>query len=213
MSRETTIAEPRITDKAIQYHVLGAALGVSVFIVTIPLLIIIVPLANWYYRLYFGRMRITLTNRSLKVLRGIISTEEKTIPLDKITDMAIYQGPLMRWMGIKGVRVETAGQTSESGALVTLIGLENPEQFRDHALNQRDAVVDGDVAAGDHSASTARGEPASDARSSVQSPEQVSDPSSDRAVLTDIRDTLQRIEQHLADRASAPPHEPSRSKS
>jgi putative membrane protein len=128
------LREARISTNAISYHLL--AWGIP--IVTIPLL----PIVWLYYRRYFATLEVVLTARELQVSRGVLVREEKSIPLEKITDLALYQGPIMRWLGLKGLRVETAGQSGSGSALVQLIGLDNPDDFRDAALDQRDKVTE-----------------------------------------------------------------------
>lgn len=128
------LREARIAPNAVKYHVLGWAAA----IITIPIL----PLVWLYYQRYFRTLEVTLTARELQVSRGILTREEKSIPLEKITDLALYQGPLMRWLGLKGLRVETAGQSGSGSALVQLVGLANPDDFRDAALDQRDKVTE-----------------------------------------------------------------------
>jgi hypothetical protein len=96
---------------------------------------------------YYQRLNVRLTSRELKVRRGILVVEEKSIPLEKITDLAVYQGPVMRAMGLKGIKVETAGQTSTTGsALVTVVGIVDTDDFRDLVLEQRDRIADRDDA-------------------------------------------------------------------
>lgn len=128
------LREARISTNAISYHLL--AWGIP--IITIPLL----PFVWLYYRRYFATLEVVLTARELQVSRGVLVREEKSIPLEKITDLALYQGPIMRWLGLKGLRVETAGQSGSGSALVQLIGLANPDDFRDAALDQRDKVTE-----------------------------------------------------------------------
>ena len=106
---------------------------------------------------------------------------EKTVPLDKITDLSLVHGPLMRLFDLQAISVETAGQSSE-GALVKLLGIVNTEQFREAVLAQRDRVV-ASLGVGDRAAT---GVP------------QGSSSSSD-ALLAEIRDTLQRIERRMGD--------------
>lgn len=181
--RERILQEAAISPQAVNYHVLGATIALAVTVVGIPLMIIVLPLTYWYYTKYYANLRVILTSRDLKVHRGIWVKEEKTIPLEKITDLRVYQGPIMRRMGLKGLAVETAGQTNQAGALVTVIGIENTDDFRDTALNQRDRITDQD----DSFAPTAASAPAT------------SSAPSDNGVmldtLSDIRDTLKRIEQ------------------
>lgn len=184
--RERILQEAALSKQAVRYHVLGIACMLAITVVGIPLMIIVLPITDWYYTKYYKNLRVILTSRDLKVHRGILVKEVKTIPLEKITDLRVYQGPIMRWMGLKGLAVETAGQTNQAGALVSIIGIEDTDQFRDTALNQRDRITDQDD---ESSASAASPAPAASGA-----------PTKNGAMLetlTDIRDTLKRIEQSI----------------
>lgn len=123
-----------------------------------------------------------LTNRDLKIYRGVWVREEKSIPLEKITDLRVFQGPIMRHFEVTGLAVETAGQTS-AGALATVYGIVDTEWFRDRVLEQRDRIADLD----DSELTSTPAQPAAahDARMLT--------------TLTEIRDALQRIEKRLGD--------------
>ncbi|MBU3003760.1 PH domain-containing protein [Paraglaciecola arctica] len=85
-------------------------------------------------------MSATLLERKLVVKRGIIFVVEKSIPLEKITDIALSQGPVMRFFGLYQLSFETAGQSSE-GALVSLIGINDAKAFRETILKQKDRLT------------------------------------------------------------------------
>jgi putative membrane protein len=91
-------------------------------------------------RRYLKSYRCTLTTRSLKVAKGILVRVEKTVPLDRITDLGLVQGPIMRLFDIEALSVETAGQSSQ-GSLIQLAGIKEGRRFRDAVLKQRDLVV------------------------------------------------------------------------
>jgi putative membrane protein len=148
MSGERVLREAAIAPKAVRYHVLAGAAAASATVIGIPLLPLILPLVHWYWTRYYARLRVALTTRELKVHRGILFQEEKSIPLEKITDLAVYQGPIMRRLGLKGIRVETAGQSSGQGALVSIVGLDDTDGFRDGVLAQRDRITDREESAG-----------------------------------------------------------------
>ena len=125
-------------------------------------------------------MRCRLTTRSLKVERGYFVRVEKTVPLDKITDLALVQGPIMRHFDIEAISVETAGQ-SGPGALLRLTGIVNGRAFRDAVLARRDEVV------------ATSGESAPER--STERPAQMG--SDTAALLREIRDEVSRIANHL----------------
>ncbi|BFT28825.1 PH domain-containing protein [Alteromonas sp. D210916BOD_24] len=87
-------------------------------------------------------MSATITERKLVVKRGIFNKEEKSIPLEKITDVAMIQGPIMRMFNLYRLSFETAGQ-SANGALVSLIGIDEAANFRETILTQKDKVLSG----------------------------------------------------------------------
>lgn len=147
MRRERVLREAEIAPNVVRYHVLATVAALAVTVVGIVVIPIVAPIVYLYYTRYYQRLSVRLTSRELKVRRGILVVEEKSIPLEKITDLAVYQGPVMRAMGLKGIKVETAGQTSTTGsALVTVVGIVDTDDFRDLVLEQRDRVADRDDA-------------------------------------------------------------------
>jgi putative membrane protein len=130
-------------DSLIKYHWAGL-LPVCLFIVTIPIVIIVAIVYAMFLDRMIASWSATLTRRSLIVRKGIFNKVERTIPLEKITDLSSSQGPIMRHFGLKRLGVETAGQSggTEGGALVSLIGIVDPDDFRQKVLDQRDRVTD-----------------------------------------------------------------------
>ncbi|NKI33566.1 PH domain-containing protein [Wenzhouxiangella sp. XN79A] len=169
-----------ISPQAIRYSMISFTLTMIATIVGILLLPIALPIAWWYYRRFYATLEVVLTSRELQVSRGVLIRQEKSIPLEKVTDLALIQGPIMRRMDIKGLQVETAGQSSTpGGALVKLIGIIDTDGFRDDALDQRDKVTDRP------DAGPAAPEPSAGDTGQL---------------LTEIRDTLKRIDARLAER-------------
>ena len=174
MNTPRILVEAEFTKKVCTYWLLSGAVVMLICVVTIPL----IPLWFLFGMLltgkYLDHMSCTLTEKTLIVRKGMFNRIEKTIPLEKITDLGLKQGPIMRAMKLHALTVETAGSsggTSGSGALVSLIGIEDTIGFRNKVLAQRDAIM-------------ATG-------STPTAP--ISEPA-DQALLADIRDTLHRIE-------------------
>lgn len=156
----------------IRYHYLGL-IPVAMFIVTIP----IVLLVGLGYRIFLTRIvaswSTVLTNRNLHVRKGIFNKTEKTIPLEKITDLSSVEGLLMRFAGIKRLGIETAGQ-SGPGSLVSLLGVVGSDAFRGRVLAQRDHTTKVSGAPQKPVAATEAAEPA-------------------ETTLIEIRDTLAKM--------------------
>lgn len=178
--QERVIWEAEFDPRVRTYWLLGGLIILAVTVVGIPLIPVWYLIGLSLTERYLRRMSCTLGEKTLRVSKGILTRVEKTVPLEKITDMGIVSGPVMRYLGIEALSVETAGQSSQ-GALLKLIGVVETRQFRDAVLRQRDQLAASGAAA---------------ARPSPHVPEtggRISD-----EVLVDIRDTLHRIESHMA---------------
>ena len=97
-------------------------------------------LGQWYVRRSFEAMKCDLHERTLVVKRGIFFKVEKTIPLDKIQDLTVKEGPLLRALGLRSLKIETAGQGTPGASEADLVGIVNPLDFRDEVLRQRDSM-------------------------------------------------------------------------
>lgn len=163
-------------DPAIARH--GTIYVTLILIATLVGILVIpvwLPLSRWYFREYMRRVSARLTSQAIVISKGVFFRTEATIPLDRITDVRLHDGPLMRYCNLRGLRIETAGQSgpqaSSEGNLVGIIGA---EKMRDAILKQRQLVVD-----------------------AVASTEAAAPSSGDPRVLVEIRDILARIEAKL----------------
>lgn len=175
---DAVLWEAEFNPKVKTYWLLNGAIILTATLVGVVLLPIWFLVGNYFTGRYLDRMKCTLTERSLEVGKGLFVRVEKTVPLDKITDIGLVHGPIMRYLGIQAISVETAGQSS-AGALVRMHGIKSTEGFRRAVLDQRDKVA---AALGSASRGTA----------TLKESEGQSE-----ALLADIRDTLVRIEGKL----------------
>jgi putative membrane protein len=76
----------------------------------------------------------------LFVHQGVFFIKRKTIPLDRITDIVLNQGPLLRYFGLWRLDIQTAG-SGQQKAEACLYGLTDPEQARTTILAARDAIA------------------------------------------------------------------------
>ncbi|AYM87947.1 hypothetical protein A2I98_06855 [Pseudoalteromonas agarivorans] len=112
----------------------------AVALVTIPLIPVVLFVVWLVAGKILAAMSAQLLTQKLVVKRGILFKEEKSIPLEKITDVGLNQGPLMRFFGLYRLSFETAGQSGH-GALVSLLGVENASEFREAILEQKDNLA------------------------------------------------------------------------
>jgi len=144
--------DPRVKPYWTWMPVLGFTLG----IVTIPIAILYAVVAGFFIDRYLANLRCALTGRTLDIKKGIWNKTESTIPLEKITDLQLFQGPVMRYFGLHGFKVETAERDRMDGGVSTV------------PVAQTAALGSGD-------------------RQTTE-------------LLTEIRDSLQRIEQSITSR-------------
>lgn len=98
-------------------------------------------IARWLSPLQSQKMRYRLEPATLRIDKGVFFLSRQAIPLDRITDLELVQGPLMGLLNIWALRVQTAGaglQTPEA----TLYGIEEPERVREEILGARDAYIE-----------------------------------------------------------------------
>ncbi len=141
MMEENTLLEARFSPKLGLYWLTSGAVLLGVTVVGIPLLLLWFPLGLLVTNRYIANMSAELTTKKLIVRKGILTRTENTVPLDKITDMAMIQGPLMRLFGIHKLTIETAGQ-SGAGALISLTGVEEVAEFRAAVMAQKSALAE-----------------------------------------------------------------------
>ena len=182
MDEEKYIRKAEFNERVCTYWLLSGALILAVTIAGIPLLLLWFPIGKVFTKRYLDRMSCLLTDKALKVSKGIFFRVEKTIPLEKITDMGMVQGPVMRHFGLYKLTVETAGQSSQ-GALVSLTGIVDAKAFREAVLNQRDVLSAG--------------------LSHLDTPAVRQEPIDASSLLSEIRDTLLRIEVKLEKRSDS----------
>ena len=135
----------------------------------------------WYGAEYLRRVSARLTTNALEIRMGVFFRKESTIPLNRITDLRLHDGPVMRHYGLRGLKVETAGMSGQdSGSEGNLIGVIDAEGFRNAVLAQRQRIIEAET-----------GQQATAVATTAA-------PGND--TLVEIRDILARIESHLARR-------------
>ncbi len=126
---------------ALTLPVLGAVLAVpALALIVLPDIVAYVGIHLRYDTTWY-----VLTDRSLRIRRGILSIHETTISFENVQNVEVRQGPLQRYFGIADVLVTTAGggvahhgksgQSSTLGAHVGLLqGLDDADAVRNQIL-------------------------------------------------------------------------------
>ena len=134
MEKELDFHREKIITYCIWRHgLLPCAPLVLLFGLGLLLAAIIFPIAAWYYPRWVKALRYCLDDKALRVEQGLLFRSRKTIPLDKITDLELVQGPLLRYFNMWTIKVQTASTASQLPEAM-LLGLVNPEQAREEIL-------------------------------------------------------------------------------
>ncbi|MEM8955021.1 MAG: PH domain-containing protein [Verrucomicrobiota bacterium] len=179
---DRVIGEAEFDSNACWYWLISGAILFVVMIVTIPLLPLWLLFGYFFTKRYLDSHSCVLTERSVKIKKGLLNRIEKTVPLDKITDVALMQGPIMRAFGLHSLSIETAGSTG-TGAFLRVVGIVGAPEFRDAVLQQKEILLaqTSGIAGADVMV------PAGGGGAGVESGEAV-------ALLREIRDSLKRLE-------------------
>ena len=111
--------------------VTGVLIATMVGILLIPFWLIF---GRIYVNRYFENLECNLTTRSLYFKKGVWFVTEKTVPLDKIQDLTFKEGPILRYLGISRIMIETAGNSAQGISDMSLIGIVKAREFREMVL-------------------------------------------------------------------------------
>jgi len=99
-------------------------------------------LGQWLSKKFFHTLECQLTTKNLRFSKGLVFHIEKTIPLENIQDLSFYGGPILRWLGLTLIRVETAGGGGKhDNNMMSIPGINDAENFKLKILNQREKVI------------------------------------------------------------------------
>ena len=127
----------------IDRDVLQKLLVIMTLIVGIPFFGVGIVLSYIWLKVYgrklislqVNELRYWLDGSSIKIKSGVFFRSEKSIPYEKVTDIVWFQGPLMRFYGIEGLRIQTAGSPAPEGQM---IAVRNAKEIRDKIMTNID---------------------------------------------------------------------------
>lgn len=176
-----TILDAAFSPKYRAYLYMYGVVQLAMTVVGLVLLPLWLLLGPFWIRRYFASFRCVLTDRNVIVRKGTVFRSEVTIPLDKIQDISVRQGPLLRRFGLLRIKIETAGQSSSptGKSEAELVGLLDPRDVRDRILAECERI-------------SAPGRAAPERQGQLE-------------LLAETRDSLRRIESGLAGAAASRP--------
>ena len=178
----TTLAEASFDPKIAGYWRLLVVGMLCITVVGIVLIPFWYAFSFWYGAEYLRRVSARLTTQAVEIRTGVFFRKEITIPLNRITDVRLHDGPLMRHYNLRGLRVETAGSAGQNASSEgNMIGVIDADAFRDAILTQRQ-----------------RAESADEPRPSTPTETPTPADAGANATLREIRDILARIENRMS---------------
>ncbi|HJJ48358.1 MAG TPA: PH domain-containing protein [Methanocorpusculum sp.] len=80
--------------------------------------------------LYFKSVVYQLNNTEMTWRRGVLFRKTGIVPYDRITNVDIVQGPIMRIFKIFDLKLDTAGGSGKDKSEIRIEGVEDPEPLR-----------------------------------------------------------------------------------
>jgi len=120
---------------------------IGLLVLPLVLVIMIVPELIIYVALHlrFDTTWYVMTERSLRIRRGVWIVQEMTVTFENVQNLKVMQGPVQRSFGVSNLLVETAGgggggeskkQGFEIGNQAIIEGVTNAKELRDRILGR-----------------------------------------------------------------------------
>ncbi|KAF1078093.1 PH domain-containing protein [Methanogenium sp. MK-MG] len=104
--------------------------GGSVLAVIAGIFAVFAVAGSLWAHLYYETIRYLLTPTEMTWGRGVLWKQTGIVPYNRITNVDIIQGPVMRLFGISNLRIQTAGYSANQLAEIKLQGIRDPEPLR-----------------------------------------------------------------------------------
>jgi membrane protein YdbS with pleckstrin-like domain len=119
--------------------IIGGILLIAGYFSDIPMLlagiaILLLVVIGWYLfwvGKYYRSIFFELKDDEVTWKRGVWFRQTGIVPYDRITNIDIYQGPLMRLLGFSLIKLQTAGYSGQAKAEITMEGIVEAEELRE----------------------------------------------------------------------------------
>lgn len=102
-----------------------------VVLVIVAVLVVCLLFVLLWTVLYYKSVVYHLNATEMTWKRGVWFRKTGIVPYNRITNVDIVQGPVMRMFGISNLKIQTAGYSSSNGsAEIAIEGIEEPEPLR-----------------------------------------------------------------------------------
>ena len=137
----TVIKKAQFNPNIKTYILLVVSFILLITIVGIPILIVwLLGLGQYISKRYYENIECRLTYRHLEFKKGVLFKVEKTIPLENIQDLTFIENPLLNYLDLRILKIETAGQSNPKGSDMKLVGIVDSAEFKEAVLDQREKL-------------------------------------------------------------------------
>ena len=141
MQNSTLRLKAEFSEKIKTYILLSVSLFLLVTVIGIPFLLIwLLGFGQYISRKYYQNLKCQLTERHLVFSKGAFFKVEKTIPLENIQDLTFLQNPILNWLELRVLKIETAGSSNPHGSDMKLMGIIGAQEFKEAVLEQREKI-------------------------------------------------------------------------
>lgn len=85
----------------------------------------------YWVKRYYKTIFFELKDDEVTWKRGVWFRMTGIVPYDRITNIDIYQGPLMRYFGFSSIKLQTAGYSAQARSEIVLEGIVEAEDLRE----------------------------------------------------------------------------------
>jgi membrane protein YdbS with pleckstrin-like domain len=103
----------------------------NAFYLTLVIIAIAIVLFYIWARLYYDSMWYELHNDEMRWKRGVIFRRTGIVPYNRVTNIDIKQGPVMRPLSISTVSIQTAGYSGKGVPEISIEGIVHAEELRE----------------------------------------------------------------------------------
>ncbi|NTV00491.1 MAG: PH domain-containing protein, partial [Methanoregulaceae archaeon] len=108
-----------------------SAIDTGTFFAILGLLAVIVVLFAIWTKLYYDSMWYELHDDEMRWKRGVIFRRTGIVPYNRITNIDIRQGPVMRRLEISTISIQTAGYSGQAQAEIRIEAIVLAEELRE----------------------------------------------------------------------------------
>jgi uncharacterized protein len=94
-------------------------------------IIVVFGLFAYWVKLYYQSMSYELHEDEMRWKRGVWFRTTGIVPYNRITNLDLKQGPVMRWLNISSLSIQTAGYSGQSVPEIRIEAIEHAEELRE----------------------------------------------------------------------------------